>query len=197
MTLLAIAFALQIGSEPPGSPGAFLLDVEPNHSTIGFSVPIVHGMTRVTGKFTDFSVTIRFHERNLAQCSVEVSIKAASVNTGIEARDADLRGPAFFAVRDHPLITFASSHVDKRTDGYVLHGPLSIRGVSHEIELPFKTTAIVWEDGRPRLGVAAQLSLNRLDFGVGNDWKHTAIPDFLGSSIAIEIFLWTKLGIKE
>ena len=178
LTLLAIGFALLLGREPPSSPGAFVLEVEPNHSTIGFSVPIVHGMTRITGKFTDFSVTIRFEEANLARCSVEASIKAASVNTGIEERDVHLRGPLFFAARDHPLITFKSSRIEKRTDDYALHG----------------TTAITWEDGKPRLGVAAQLSLDRLDYRVGNDWKHTGIPDFLGSEIAVEIFLWTKLG---
>ncbi len=29
--------------------------VEPNHSTVGFVVPIAGGITKVTGKFTDIS----------------------------------------------------------------------------------------------------------------------------------------------
>jgi len=178
----------------PSAPGPFLLDAEPNHSTIGFSVPIVHGMTRVTGKFTEFSATIRFHPSDVGQCAVVASIGAASVLTGIHARDADLRGTAFFDVAQHPTIGFKSSRIEKRRDDYVAYGTLSLRGISREIELPFKPTAIEWEDGKPRLGIAAQLTLDRLDYGVGNDWKHTVIPDFLGSEITIDIFLWTKLG---
>jgi polyisoprenoid-binding protein YceI len=189
----ALSLTVLILGQVPGS-GTFQLQVEPNHSTIGFSVPIVAGMTRVTGKFNEFAVSMTYDESNVAACSVQVSIKAASVDTGNDARDADLRGALFFAAEEHPMITFTSSRVEKRQEGYAAIGELSIRGVTKVIELPFRFTAVTWEDERPRLGVAAALQLNRLDFGVGADWRHTVVPNFLGNDISIEIFVWTKLG---
>jgi polyisoprenoid-binding protein YceI len=181
-------------SLPPRPAGVFVLEAEPNHSSIGFTIPIAHGMTRVTGKFTAFTATIRFQDGDLSQCAVEASIQAASVDTGIGERDVHLRQPVFFDASAHPLITFKSSRVERRGDGYVARGKLSMRGAEREVELPFQTTGLVWEDGKPRLGISARLSVDRRDFGVGNDWKHTAVPDFLGGDVTIEIFLWTKLG---
>jgi polyisoprenoid-binding protein YceI len=34
------------------------LTVEPNHSTVGFRIPISNGITLVTGKFTDFDLEV-------------------------------------------------------------------------------------------------------------------------------------------
>ena len=39
--------------------GQLIYEVEPNHSTGGFSVPIAGGITRVSGKFMDFQIPFR------------------------------------------------------------------------------------------------------------------------------------------
>ena len=70
--------------------------IDTNHSTIGFSVSIMDGLSRVNGKFTDFTVTLTNDEKDITKSSVYVVIKAASINTGIPARDNDLRSAAFF-----------------------------------------------------------------------------------------------------
>jgi polyisoprenoid-binding protein YceI len=70
--------------------------IDNNHSTIGFSVSIRSGMSKVTGKFTDFAITLNNDEKDITKSSVTAVIKTASINTGIEARDKDLRSAAFF-----------------------------------------------------------------------------------------------------
>src|SRR5881397_3680682 len=70
--------------------------IDANHSTIGFSVSIMNGLSKVNGKFTDFTVTLMSDEKDITKSSVSVVIKAASINTGIPARDTDLRSAAFF-----------------------------------------------------------------------------------------------------
>lgn len=176
---------------------SFRLQVEPNHSTIGFSVPIASGMTRVSGKFTRFEASMVYDAEDTSKWRIAAAIEAGSVDTGIEARDEDLRGPAFFDTERHPRILFQSDDIERRDDGFVAHGTLTIKGVAREIDLPFRMTAVDWENGAPLLGLKAELSLNRTDFGVGNDWRHTLIPNFLGEEIQVEIFLWTKRGERE
>lgn len=177
--------------------GAFRLEAEPNHSTIGFSIGIAGGMTRVTGKFTRFDARVIYDPEDPTRWSIAADIEAASIDTGIEERDEDLRGPSFFDARNHPRILFESESVERRDREFVARGTLSIRGVARRIELPFRVVAVDWAEEAPLLGLAAALTLNRTDFGVGNDWRHTLIPAFLADEVQVEIFLWTKRGKKE
>ena len=48
--------------------------IDPNHSTIGFSVPILNGLSKVRGKFTDFTVTLTNDEKDITKSSVNVVI---------------------------------------------------------------------------------------------------------------------------
>ncbi len=176
---------------------SFRLEAEPNHSTIGFSVPIAGGMTRVTGKFTRFEASVIYDAEDPSKWSLTAAIDASSVDTGIDERDEDLRGRDFFDTENHPRILFESDAIERRGDDYVARGTLSIRAVAREIELPFRVTAVDWEEEAPLLGLAAEFPLNRIDFGVGTDWRHTLIPNFLGDEVQVEIFLWTKRGKRE
>ena len=44
------------------------------------------------------------------------------------------------------------------------------------------------------LDISAQTNINRLDFGVGKNWQHSLIPNFIGTEVSIEIDMWTKPG---
>ena len=176
---------------------SFRLEAEPNHSTIGFSVPIASGMTRVTGKFTRFEASVIYDAEDVSKWSFAAAIDAGSVDAGIEARDTDLRGEKFFDAERHPRFVFESDAVERRGDAFVARGKLTIRGVERAIEIPFRVTGVDWEDEAPLLGLAAELSLNRTDFGVGTDWRHTLIPGFLAEEVQVEIFLWTRRGKRE
>ncbi len=39
--------------------------IDNNHSTVGFSVPILGGLSQVKGKFTDFTITLKTTKRTL------------------------------------------------------------------------------------------------------------------------------------
>jgi polyisoprenoid-binding protein YceI len=174
--------------------GSFVIEVEPNHSTIGFTVPIVSGMTRVTGKFNRFEMRMVFQKEDVSRWSVEATIEAASIDTGIDERDRDLRGPSLFDTEAHPRIDFVSRRIERQGDGYVARGELSMKGVSRALEVPFRLTALKWDGGAPYLGLAAALILDRNEYGVGTGWKHTLIPNFIGEEVRVEIFLWFQAG---
>src|ERR1700682_2084495 len=84
------------------APGKYTLDLA--HTTVEFVARHLM-ITEVRGRFSRFSGDIVIAERP-EDSSVEVTIDAASVTTGDETRDADLRSPNFFDVEKYPTITF-------------------------------------------------------------------------------------------
>lgn len=190
---MALAIVLLAGAAPV-SAQVRTYDLEANHSTIGFSVPIFGGMSRVTGKFTDVAASIHYDPADLSTAWVDVSIAVASIDTGIDRRDSDLQSPMWFNAGEYPEILFFSDKIRKTESGFVAAGELTMRGVSRTIELPFSLKTHEFDDGKQILGVSARLPLNRRDFGVGAEFRHTTLENFIGDEILVEIDLWTRAG---
>jgi len=166
--------------------------IDTNHSTVGFSVSIMGGLSKVTGKFTDFTVTLMNDERDITKSSVSVVIKATSIDTGIKERDNDLRTANFFDVEKYPEITFQSTRIEKRGKQLIAVGTFTMHGVSKEIVLPFTITG---PDKNPttkkmNIGYTTRITLNRRDFGI--NWRHPAVPNFVSDDVEVEINLITR-----
>ncbi len=166
--------------------------IDTNHSTVGFSVSIMDGLSRVNGKFTDFTVTLTNDEKDITKSSVNVVIKAASINTGIPARDTHLRSADFFDAEKYPEITFQSKRIEKKGKQLFALGTFTMHGVSKEIALPFQITGVNKDpvSKKMNLGYSAQIVINRREFGI--NWTHPKVPNFVGDNVEIEINLITK-----
>ena len=166
--------------------------IDTNHSTVGFSVSIMDGLSRVNGKFTDFTVTLTNGEKDITKSSVNVVIKAASINTGIPARDTHLRSADFFDAEKYPEITFQSKRIEKKGKQLFALGTFTMHGVSKEITLPFQITGVNKDPASKKmnLGYSARIVLNRRDFGI--NWTHPKVPNFVGDNVEIEINLITR-----
>ena len=97
--VLSITIAAQVSTGKP-------YPIDLNHSNVGFTVPIMGGLSKVKGKFSDFAINLTNDEKDITKSSVSVTIKATSVDTGIEGRDKHLRTADFFDVEKFPEITF-------------------------------------------------------------------------------------------
>ena len=179
------------------APAQWLLRVEPNHSSINFAVPVAAGITKVRGSFREFTVDIKYDDKQILNSSVTVSINASSVDTNNDMRDADLKGEKFFDVAQHPTVTFKSLRIEQRAHGYAAVGPLQINGITKIVEVPFTIAGTDAVNGRPLIGIDSSLKLNRKDFDLGTDWRHSAIPNFLGDSVTIDINVVTRPGTRE
>jgi len=166
--------------------------IDNNHSTVGFSVPILGGLSQVKGKFTDFAITLNNDEKDITKSSVSVVIKATSVDTGIEGRDRHLRNADFFDVEKYPEITFKSERIEKKGKQFIAHGPLTMHGVTKEIALPFTVTGTFKNPSTNKMsvGYSARTVLNRRDFGI--NYSRQDNPTFVGDNITIEIELVTR-----
>lgn len=168
--------------------------IDTNHSNIGFLVPIAGGLSKVSGKFPEFEMDLYYDEKEIGNSSVDVRIKAASIDTGIVQRDAHLRTADFFDVENHPLITFKSKKVVKDKNGLTVTGDFTMRGVTREISFPFQITGTSkLKDGDKQLmnvGFLATLELDRTEYGV--NYQHQSVPGFIGNKIGIELNIITR-----
>ena len=136
------------------------------HSTMGFQVRQL--FSKVPGKFDDFAGQIQFDDANPQNSTVEVTIKTASVNTGVDMRDKDLRSANFFDVEKYPEINFKSKSV-KQTgeDTAEVTGDLSMHGVTKEVVLKVELLGKgAGPQGKTVSGWEAKTNLKRTDFGL-------------------------------
>jgi polyisoprenoid-binding protein YceI len=120
----------------------------------------------VHGRFGEYSGSITYDDKDITKSSVNVTIKTASINTDNAQRDGHLKSPDFLDAAKFPEITFVSKSISKSGDGFIAHGALTIRGVSKDVDLPFKLKGPVSAMGSQILGAEATLTINRQDYGV-------------------------------
>jgi len=141
--------------------------IDPQYATVEFSAKMLFFTVR--GRFTDFGGKITLDENDIRRSSVEVTINAASVNTGIKRRDEHLRSKDFLDVGTHPEIRFQSASVGPGKDRDMLRvtGTLTIKGQSREVALDVTITD---RSRSPRgdeiIYFAAVTEIDRFAFGV-------------------------------
>ncbi len=141
--------------------------VDKNHSEADFQVR--HLVSRVSGKFDDFTGTITVDREHPAASSVEFNVKAASIDTGVEGRDKDLRGANFFEVEKYPEISFKSTSIKPsgKKDVYDVTGTFTMHGVTKTVTLPVEFLGFIKDPwGGERAGFTAHITLNRKDYGI-------------------------------
>jgi len=190
---LFLAILLASLSTVSGHPVASVkYSVDANHSTVGFSIPILDGISTVRGKFTDFAIDIDYDETDITKSSVTAKIKAASIDTGVEARDKHLRTADFFEVEKYPEITFQSTRIVKKGKSFIAAGTFTMHGVSKAIAIPFTNTGKFYNEKTKKnlLGFSAKLQLDRRDYGMA--WKHSAVPNWVGDLVTIELVILVR-----
>ena len=140
--------------------------IDKMHSEVAFQVR--HLLTKVRGRFTEFSGTVRFDQAHPEQSWASLNIDASSIDTGTPDRDTHLRSDDFFGVAAFPRITFRTSHVFKTGDDtYDVVGALTIHGVWKDITLSMTYLGTAKDPyGNVRAGFETSLTLNRKDFGL-------------------------------
>jgi polyisoprenoid-binding protein YceI len=142
-------------------------EIDPNHTTVTISAK--HMMiTTVRGTVRVKSGWVEFDERDPEHGRVEVELDAASVNTGVEMRDNDMRSERFLDVANHPTITFKSTDVEQRDDRHArIVGDLTIRGVTRQVALETEFQGrgkSPWND--ERISFTATTTIDRRDWGM-------------------------------
>ena len=159
--------------------GADTYNLDPNHSSIGFSVSHLV-INNVHGNFNEFTGTVVVDDKAIKEAKGTIEVK--SIDTRNTKRDAHLRTPDFFDAQKYPTITFVSKKAEKKGGETVLIGEFTMHGVTKEISLPVKLSGPISDPAMgTRIGLYAKAKLSRKEFGI------TYGSGAVGDEIEIEI----------
>jgi polyisoprenoid-binding protein YceI len=186
LVVLALAFAVHAQQPSTGRIdliGAEIFSIDRSHSFVGFTIGFV-GLTKVHGTFNDLSATILYDDAHPERSSMTMVIEAASIDTNSKQRDGDLLGDSWFATDKHPKITFRSTRIEpKGANRYLVHGELTMKGVTREIAIPMTRTVPRQLDsgwGNVRVGGTGTVTIKRSDFGITG-------PEFWGKALSDDV----------
>jgi polyisoprenoid-binding protein YceI len=121
--------------------------------------------------------------------TVTARIGAASIDTGVAARDEHLRSPEFLDVDAYPDITFAATALRRRgADRWTLVGKLTLHGECRTVELDMTYGGYgpdPW--GGVRAAFHAETQLQRHDFAIDYNAVVRAGIAAVGASVKIEL----------
>ena len=161
--------------------------LDPTHSTIEFAAKHLV-FTTVKGRFTQLEGTITVNGDSPQDASVDVSITAASINTGTDQRDEHLRSADFLDVKQFPTLTFKSTAITGPKEHFTLTGDLTIHGTTRSVTLDVAYEGEGQDPwGGQRIGFTATGKIDRREFGLV--WSQTLETGGLlvGNEIKIQI----------
>jgi polyisoprenoid-binding protein YceI len=143
-------------------------NVDSSHSGINFSVRHMV-VSKVRGRFTKYDVELSLDSEDLTRSTVQASIDAASIDTGVAQRDEHLRSADFFDTQKYPELRFQSKRIERVDDErYHVVGDLTIRDATRELVLDVEYGGRAKDPwGNERVGFVAKATLDRKDFGLG------------------------------
>lgn len=143
-------------------------NLDPAHSEVTFRVRHLM-VTNVSGRFKSFNATVTTEGDDLSTAQVEFTIDAASIETGVEARDNHLRSDDFFNAESFPTIRFTGKGLAKsqETDGYYMDGELTVRDTTKPMRLEVDMGGVVTDPyGQVKAGFEVEGKIKRKEFGL-------------------------------
>jgi polyisoprenoid-binding protein YceI len=145
-------------------------------------------ITNVRGHFDGATGTIEFDEADPTSSTVEATLDASTIDSGMAQRDGHLKGPDFLDVERWPTITFRSTKVEKAGRGYRITGDLTIRDVTKPVVLEADFLGIVlgMQGGR-HAGFSAKTKIDREAWGLTWNMGLEAGGWLVGKEVTISI----------
>ncbi len=156
-----------------------LIEIDPAHTTIGFSVKHL-AVSTVRGSFGKFEGAFELDREGGAGSTGRLTIETASLTTANDQRDGHLKSADFFEVEKYPRITWNLTGVQRNGQGdYVATGDLTIKDVTRPVELKVAVEGDIehpFKPGSRLFSLTASGEINRMDFGLNWDGLIGALP---------------------
>ncbi len=166
-------------------PGSF--QVDPAHSTVLFKVRHA-GVSNLYGWFKDVSGTFTI-DADPKKSHIELTVKAASIDTRDDERNGHLVGPDFLNSKQFPELTFKSTSIDATSSGWHVTGDLTIHGTTKSVTFDAVPVGDATDPaGKRMVGLEARFKIARADFGV------TFMPEMVGPELELTIELEGAAG---
>jgi polyisoprenoid-binding protein YceI len=124
---------------------------EPSGSRLEFAVKTMWGLATVRGRFENFHGRLEVQPEG---ARAELTIEAATLDTGHVKRDTHLRSPDFFDASSYPTLAFTAAAITARPDDdLTITGDLEVAGRVVRLQLPVRVAR--GEHGRLYLSTTA------------------------------------------
>lgn len=157
--------------------------LDPTHTFPSFEIRH-HGVSTLRGKFNRSSGTAVL-DRQRGTGRIEVTVEAASIDTGHEGLNRILLGPNFFNAGVYPSIRFVSESIRFEGDRPVeATGQLTLLGVSRPVTLEIRDFTCTTHFLRriPLCGADVHTTIRRSDFGMS-----FGLPNLIGDEVKLAI----------
>lgn len=158
------------------------------HSEVDFT--ILHmSLANVHGRFGNVGGTVTWNDADITKSTVNLTIDASSVDTGVGARDSDLKSANFFDVAQFPTATFASTSIAKNGSGLTINGDLTVHGVTKPVVLQVEgpTGPVQGMDHKPHAGFSATTTISRTAFGIAPKYPASVVGDDVKLAIELDV----------
>jgi polyisoprenoid-binding protein YceI len=177
-TKLFVAGVLTLGL---ANASEYVLD--DSHTNVGFSVKHLM-ITNVKGEFKTYEADIDFDAKTKTFNKFSASIDTASIDTGIEKRDAHLKSDDFFLSEKFPKMTFVMKSYKADGDEGKMVGELTIRGITKPVTLDVEDIGTVKDfKNENRVGFTLKGKINRMDY----DLKWNKALEFGGVAVGEDV----------
>jgi polyisoprenoid-binding protein YceI len=150
-------------------------------STIKF---YVKASVALTGVFDKWNASLKFTSPDVTTGVLDISIQAATVNTGSGMKDNKLKSKDFFNVKENPDITFHSTKVVQTgPDTFDVMGDFSIRGVSRPETLKLAITGKGTGEGT----IKGVMAFDRKDYGMTSGIPFIKIADRVEVNVDLKV----------
>jgi polyisoprenoid-binding protein YceI len=157
-----------MATSPATSAAVTTWKIDPVHSSAEFKVK--HMMvSNIKGSIQGMTGDLTEHATDASLSSIDATLDASTVNTGLADRDAHLKAADFLDTEKYPKITFKSTKVEKKgSEEYAVTGNLTIHGVTKPVTLTVEGPSAPQKDpyGNTRIGLSATTKINRRDYGL-------------------------------
>jgi polyisoprenoid-binding protein YceI len=159
------ARAEEADSFPQPADGQAIYDVDPVHTSVVFHIAHAQ-LNDVYGFFTEKSGQVLVDEAHPENSYVEFTVNMASVNTGVDKRDNDVRSDHYLNVDKFATATFKSTSVTKTGDQQLqIDGVLTFMGISKPLSVSMDINGPKDSKQGRSFGFSTSFSIKRSDFG--------------------------------
>jgi polyisoprenoid-binding protein YceI len=158
------------------------------HSGVDFS--ILHmSLSNVRGHFGNIGGSIVWNDGDITKSAVNVTIDVTTVDTGVAARDADLKSDHFFDVAQFPTATFVSTGVSKSSGGLTVSGNLTLHAVTKPVVLQIQGPKgpVTGMDKKLHSGFSGTTTVKRTDFGIATKYPASMVGDDVTLNIDLDV----------
>lgn len=141
----------------------------------------------VSGRFEDWTASIFFQERDSAGIAGRVDVTVAIQSLRLGAVSSQAIGADFLDATSFPVANFRGD-ILRTAQGYVLSGPLTIRGFSVPVLMPFDLTVT-----GDTATVSGALSVDRLAHEIGTT---VTDPKTLGQYVQVQVDLTAERALQ-